>query len=187
MNAALALATIEVLQNKIPVSEENIRAGLQSVTWPGRLQLITLPDNRRILLDGAHNVAGAKVLREALEKNSPATKQTLILGVLQDKDWPQICRNACTFGRANFHRARLQRAHGQFGSTGSGLSRGKSVSRNFYLRFFMRRVGEKSTNDDFAVITGSLYLVGEALELLGFSPATGCERALNEWRAAPAS
>ena len=35
--------------------------------------------------------------------------------------------------------------------------------------------------DDFIVITGSLYLVGEALELLGLSPAGGGERRLNEW------
>ena len=115
LNAALALATVEVLQNKIPVNEENIRTGLQSVDWPGRLQWVTLPNGRRILLDGAHNVAGAKVLREALENifstgrdarparpvevsppnsDEPAARPyqiTLILGVLQDKDWRQIC------------------------------------------------------------------------------------------------
>ena len=41
------------------------------------------------------------------------------------------------------------------------------------------------TLEPIIVITGSLYLVGEALELLGFSPATGSERMLNEWRAEP--
>ena len=39
-----------------------------------------------------------------------------------------------------------------------------------------------ATNDPFVLITGSLYLVGEAMELLGLSPATsGSERGLNEW------
>ena len=37
---------------------------------------------------------------------------------------------------------------------------------------------------DFIVITGSLYLVGEALELLGLSPAAASERGLNEWTGA---
>jgi folylpolyglutamate synthase/dihydropteroate synthase len=37
--------------------------------------------------------------------------------------------------------------------------------------------------EPFVVITGSLYLVGEALELLGFSPVGGGERGLNEWQA----
>ena len=44
---------------------------------------------------------------------------------------------------------------------------------------------KKSEGDEFTVITGSLYLVGEALELLGLTPATGGERALNEWQTAP--
>jgi folylpolyglutamate synthase/dihydropteroate synthase len=39
----------------------------------------------------------------------------------------------------------------------------------------------KISSDNFIVITGSLYLVGEALELLGLSPATKSERELNEW------
>ena len=47
----------------------------------------------------------------------------------------------------------------------------------------------KSEGDAFVVITGSLYIVGEALELFGHSPAGGSERGLNEWAAAarPAS
>ena len=113
LNAALALATVETLQSKIPVSDAAIRAGLETVNWPGRLQLVTLPNGRRILLDGAHNVAGAKALREALSNWSSSfslsggtlkrelqragsetgapQKCTLILGVLQDKDWRHIC------------------------------------------------------------------------------------------------
>ena len=40
LNAALALATVEVLQPQIPVTAAQIRDGLASVNWPGRLQLI---------------------------------------------------------------------------------------------------------------------------------------------------
>src|ERR1700722_1907110 len=61
INAALALATVEVLQTQILVNEEKIREGLQNVNWPGRLQLIERPDGQKFLLDGAHNVASAKV------------------------------------------------------------------------------------------------------------------------------
>jgi hypothetical protein len=48
---------------------------------------------------------------------------------------------------------------------------------------------KNSANEEFVVITGSLYLVGEALELLGLSPAAESERGLNEWSVAaqPAS
>ncbi|PYJ57285.1 MAG: hypothetical protein DME24_19665 [Verrucomicrobia bacterium] len=41
---------------------------------------------------------------------------------------------------------------------------------------------KQAANDPFVVVTGSLYLVGEAMEWLGLSPATsGSERELNEW------
>ena len=91
LNAALALATVQALQSKIPVNGVAIRTGLESVNWPGRLQLVTRPSGQKILLDGAHNVAGAKALRETLKKDFPAAKRMLVLGVLQDKDWRQIC------------------------------------------------------------------------------------------------
>src|SRR6202044_751775 len=74
INATLALTTVEVLQNKIPINEEKIHEGLANINWPGRLQLIEKPDGQKFLLDGAHNVASAKVLCEALEKIFPAKK-----------------------------------------------------------------------------------------------------------------
>ena len=53
------------------------------------------------------------------------------------------------------------------------------------VRDSLRMALEKIPANDPVVITGSLYLVGEALELLGFSPAAGGERELNEWQADP--
>ena len=91
INATLALATVQVLQKQIPVAEEQIRAGLARVNWPGRLQLIEKPDGKKILLDGAHNEAGVRALGAELAKISAKSKRTLILGVLQDKDWRRIC------------------------------------------------------------------------------------------------
>jgi hypothetical protein len=44
---------------------------------------------------------------------------------------------------------------------------------------------DQAANDRFVVVTGSLYLVGEALESFGLSPAASDERALNEWSACP--
>ena len=77
-NAALAVATVEMLQNQIPVTVEQIRDGLASVSWPGRLQLITRPGGQKILLDGAHNVAGAETLRATLlECRSPGRQEPI--------------------------------------------------------------------------------------------------------------
>jgi dihydrofolate synthase/folylpolyglutamate synthase len=68
------------------VGETAIRSGLTRARWPGRLQMVA--DRPRILLDGAHNPAGAQALATFLaEHRSPLNRLILVFGVLQDKDW----------------------------------------------------------------------------------------------------
>jgi len=186
LNAALALATVEALQNKIPVSKENIRAGLSKVNWPGRLQLVARPSGQKLLLDGAHNVAGAKVLREALEKNSPATKRTLILGVLQDKDWQRICGILAPLASRIFTVPVSSERSANPGQLAASC-RTANLSAEISACDSLRGALEKIPDNDSVVITGSLYLVGEALELLGLFPVNTNERGLNEWTATPSA
>ncbi len=231
LNATLALATVQALQNNIPVSEAAIRTGLETVNWPGRLQLVTLPNGQRILLDGAHNVAGAKVLRETLSRWSSSFslsggtlkrelqradlvlgapgKITLILGVLQDKDWRHICETLAPMAERIFtvpvasertadarELAAACRAANPAAETAVCDSLGEALKGLHCLS--VRGIGRADpalrdldarqrvpASGPLIVVTGSLYLVGEALELLGLSPATGDERALNEWSAHP--
>jgi len=179
-NAALALATVEVLYKQIPVPEEKIRAGLASVNWPGRLQLVEKPNGRKILLDGAHNVAGAETLRAALEKNFAGGKPVLIFGALADKNWPSICRLLAPLAAKIFtvpvssERTADPRSLAEaFHFTGSAVE--TTAFEN------LADALEASKDAPFVVISGSLYLVGEALELMGLSPAAAGERGLNEW------
>ncbi len=186
LNAALALATVEVLQKQIPVSEERIRDGLANVNWPGRLQLIEKPDGQKILLDGAHNIAGAKVLREALEKNFPTKERALILGILQDKDWRQICEILAPLaGKIFVVPVASERTANpkELAETCRAANPAAEIFVCDSLSEALEKTGSRgrSPHQNFIVITGSLYLVGEALELLGFSPAAENERALNEW------
>jgi dihydrofolate synthase/folylpolyglutamate synthase len=184
LNATLALATVEMLQNQIPVSVAAIRAGLKTVQWPGRLQMIQTRSGQKILLDGAHNVAGAKVLLSALEKNSPAARQTLVLGVLRDKDWPQICRTLAPLAARIFTvPVASERAAGA--RELAAACRAANPAAEIAACDSLCMALDQAVNDRFVVVTGSLYLVGEALELLGLSPATGGERALNEWSVRP--
>jgi dihydrofolate synthase/folylpolyglutamate synthase len=184
LNAALALATVETLQRKIPVSAAAIRTGLETVQWPGRLQLVQTESGQAILLDGAHNVAGAKALLSALEKNFTAARRTLILGVLQDKDWRHICETLAPMaGRIFTVPVASERA-----ADARELAvacRAANPAAEIAACDSLRRALDLAASDRFVVVTGSLYLVGEALELLGLSPATGDERALNEWSAHP--
>jgi dihydrofolate synthase/folylpolyglutamate synthase len=186
INTALALATVEVLQNCIPVAEEKIRAGLANVSWPGRLQQVVLPVGQRFLLDGAHNVAGAKALRAALEKNFPAQKRTLVLGVLQDKDWQHICETLAPLASWVFT-VPVSSERSTNPNELAAACRAANPSAEIFACHSLREVLGKIARDDFVVIAGSLYLVGEALELFGLSPAARDERGLNEWTATPSA
>jgi dihydrofolate synthase/folylpolyglutamate synthase len=181
-NAGLALATVEVLQKQIPVPEENIRAGLAGVNWPGRLQLLERPGGGKILLDGAHNVAGAETLRATLENDFASAKPVIIFGALADKNWPAICRLLAPLaaeiftvpvasGRTADARELAAAFHSARPATPASARRNLSDALN------------ACKDKPFVVITGSLYLVGEVLEQLGLSPADGGERGLNEWNA----
>jgi dihydrofolate synthase/folylpolyglutamate synthase len=179
-NAALALATVEILQNQIPVSEKQIRDGLQNVNWPGRLQLIEKPNGQKILLDGAHNLAGVETLRAALEKNFADVRPTLIFGALADKDWAGICRVLAPLASKIFT---VRVASNRTADAGelAGVFHAANPAATITAWDNLAGALNASKDEPFVVITGSLYLIGEALERLGFSPASMEERGLNEW------
>jgi dihydrofolate synthase / folylpolyglutamate synthase len=65
-----------------------IAQGAAACRWPGRLEPIAIPGGRRVLLDAAHNAAGAAVLAEFLDRlNQPVD---LLFGVLADKDYVEM-------------------------------------------------------------------------------------------------
>lgn len=85
LNAACALAALEILEEKgFSISEYAVRKGLQGVFWPGRLECIS--KKPLIVLDCAHNPAGAAVLRDALENRFNYKRLFLVLGIMADKD-----------------------------------------------------------------------------------------------------
>ncbi|MGH7990136.1 MAG: bifunctional folylpolyglutamate synthase/dihydrofolate synthase, partial [Limisphaerales bacterium] len=194
INAALALATVKILQKQIPVSEEQIRAGLQKVNWPGRLQLVQKPNGQKFLLDGAHNVAGASVLRATIEKNFPGEKnRALILGILQDKDWRQICEILAPLAE-NIFAVPVASERSANPHELAKVCHAANPAAEIFICDSLKEAFEKTGSrgrsprqENFIFITGSLYLVGEALEILKLSPIEKNERALNEWSATPSA
>jgi dihydrofolate synthase/folylpolyglutamate synthase len=79
-NALLAVAAARALD----VPEAAIRAGLARVRWPGRFEV--LGREPRLVLDGAHNPAGARALAASLRELFPGAAITLVVGVARDKD-----------------------------------------------------------------------------------------------------
>jgi len=178
-NAALALATVDILQKQIPVSKSQMMAGLKNVQWPGRLQLVER-GGRKFLLDGAHNVAGVTALREAIGNSFASVKKTLVLGILEDKDWRPICEMLAPLADTIITVAVSS-------NRTANPEKLADICRTFNPRAEISAYGslaeavEKAPIGNLTVITGSLYLVGEALELLGCFPSATSERGLNEW------
>ncbi|MDD2273148.1 MAG: bifunctional folylpolyglutamate synthase/dihydrofolate synthase [Desulfuromonadaceae bacterium] len=87
-NAAVALAAAEALKaGGTNISSSALRDGIAKAYWPGRMELI--PGTPPLLLDGAHNPAGAVALAEALQEYS-YSRLIMVTGVCEDKDFEQI-------------------------------------------------------------------------------------------------
>jgi dihydrofolate synthase / folylpolyglutamate synthase len=85
-NAALAVAAAELLPPPFRPSMEDVRDGIASVAWPGRMQVERIA-GRTWIFDVAHNVAGVNALLAALDEIDPPHPRTVLVGVLGDKDW----------------------------------------------------------------------------------------------------
>jgi dihydrofolate synthase/folylpolyglutamate synthase len=84
-NIALAVAVVEHLQMLgVFVADRDIGNGITHTLNPGRMEIIS--ENPMLLLDGAHNPTGIKMLKESLEHDFSYHRLILILGILADKD-----------------------------------------------------------------------------------------------------
>ncbi len=84
LNAAVAVAAIGALDSSIP--EDVIARALRSVAWPARFQIW----DERIVIDGAHNPAGARALVQTWREQFRDENATVVLGVLRDKEVAEI-------------------------------------------------------------------------------------------------
>ncbi|MBQ8639074.1 MAG: bifunctional folylpolyglutamate synthase/dihydrofolate synthase [Lachnospiraceae bacterium] len=88
-NMAVALEVLEELKRQGYVFEESaVRTGWEQMTWHGRFEIIS--KNPLILLDGAHNPAGAAALSASLDHRFHDRRKTFVMGVLADKDYSKM-------------------------------------------------------------------------------------------------
>ncbi|SAL69914.1 bifunctional folylpolyglutamate synthase/ dihydrofolate synthase [Caballeronia peredens] len=84
INTAAALAALEALRDRLPVSAQDIRLGLANVELPGRFQV--LPGKPQIILDVAHNPHAAAVLAQNLGNMGYFPYTYAVFGAMRDKD-----------------------------------------------------------------------------------------------------
>jgi dihydrofolate synthase/folylpolyglutamate synthase len=89
-NAAVAVALAETLaEDGFQISRANVIAGLETARHAGRLEYDTSREPH-VLLDGAHNPAGARALREYLDEFVAPREVTLVFGAMRDKALAEI-------------------------------------------------------------------------------------------------
>jgi dihydrofolate synthase/folylpolyglutamate synthase len=147
------------------VSTQAMMEGVRVVDWPGRLERVS--SSPRVILDGAHNPAGALALRESLEKEFRFQRLTLLIGILKEKDINGILHTLAPLAdhiilsRSGNERAApaalLQKALGK---------NGKKAEIVEDLREAVTRGLSLTGREDLLCITGSLYMVGEAKAFL---------------------
>lgn len=162
-NAKVAILLAEILQEYFPITKENIIDGLESARHPGRLEF-----RGRYLFDGAHNIGGAKALREFLDEfvDRPIT---VIFGTMRDKDVYEIAE--ILFPKAELliltapENTRALSAGEIAKSVPADFDRDRVVITPS-VAVALRKAVELSPADNLILITGSLYLVGEAQQIL---------------------
>jgi len=166
-NAATALGAMEVLEELgYTVSTQAMMEGLRAVEWPGRLESVS--SSPRVILDGAHNPAGALVLRESLEQEFRFRHLILLIGILKEKDIQGILHTLAPLAdHIILSQPRVERA-------ASVASLREALGQNGTKAEIVEDLHEAITRgisltgeEDLLCITGSLYTVGEAKAFLG--------------------
>jgi len=161
-NAALCVAALEQLRLQgVAVDLEAVRRGLTHTRWPGRMEWVQ-SGHSRYLLDGAHNPNGARALARALP---PASRFTLIFGLLDQKDPRELLAPLAP----HVERLILTRPRNPRAMDPSDLQRrlGATIQQPIQCAPTLPRALELAAQAaDPVLVTGSLYLVGQAHELL---------------------
>jgi dihydrofolate synthase/folylpolyglutamate synthase len=166
-NAAVAFGILRSLQYRNQtVPDDAVRQGFRSVNWCGRFQVVS--QNPLTVLDGAHNDYSAYRLKKAAEALFPGRPQILVLGISANKDLSGIVTNLARDTKAVIiTKARHSRAAAPE-AIKLELSRlGIAAIETDHLETALERARELAAEQDMIIVTGSLFLVGEALELMG--------------------
>ena len=159
-NAALAVQAIDHARLDVPL--DAITRGLATVAWPGRFQQC----DGRIIIDGAHNPAGARCLVRTWRDAFGDAKATLVLGVLQDKNLRGICETLLPIASRVIAVA-MQNPRGISADELCEIVRGLAPNFPCAPSASLRHAIDCAhTFPDPILVAGSLFLAGETLAFL---------------------
>jgi dihydrofolate synthase/folylpolyglutamate synthase len=168
-NLAVAIAAVEAFLGggEVPIADDVLRSAVADLSSPGRLQLVRTEP--QLLLDGAHNPAGAKILAVSLKSEFSEKPLVGLIAVLSDKDVAGVfselagCFERIVVTESSSNRSleisKLEPiAIEQSGTkteamaeVSQALERARTIAREI---------------DGMVVVTGSISLVGDVLQIL---------------------
>lgn len=161
-NATAALAALTLLQRegKIQLTDEAMLAGFAKAKQIGRFEI--METEPYVILDGAHNPDGSRVLKQAMEKHFAGKKILMVTGILADKDIDEVFENFTDITKDfvvtepnNPRKMHAEELAAQISAKGGNcIIKAEPAEAVNYAR---------SQNGEYDVIlfTGSLYLIGE--------------------------
>lgn len=199
-NAATAIKACRLfLRDLIDSSDlpQLIREALMDVSWPGRLQWIC--HSPAILIDGAHNPEASGTLANFIGSHLKTNRIVLVIGVMSDKDAVGILSHLLplvhnvVFTSANYERAmpskslaEIARSLGFYNfeisdSVADGIDRalsfiGSELTVKSLHRLILKIREPVRPKEPVIIITGSFYVLGEALEAMGLRAVMGSLR-----------
>jgi len=169
-NTATAVAALEVLVSRgFDISSQDIAQGLAKVKWPGRFQI--LQHSPIVLVDGAHNVASIKRLVENVKAYFSYERALLIFGVSCDKDIPGIVRELVSLSPQVIvtHTSHPRAASPSVIATEFvKMGVNSKITENIPQALFQAL--SLASEQDLICVTGSLFVVAEALDYFSKVP-----------------
>jgi dihydrofolate synthase / folylpolyglutamate synthase len=171
-NVALAIAAAEELaQFGFKVTPKQIEQGIRETHWPGRFQVLSpsaATHQREMVLDVAHNPAGAWALRSALSESFSGRELTFVFAAMRDKPLQEIAE--ILFPLAD--QVVVTRVANPRAATPSELLQAASrtgvpLYAEETVPAALAQAREVSKPEGVIVVTGSIFLVGEAMTLMG--------------------
>jgi len=169
-NVALAIAAAEELSHRgFAITADSIEHGIRETHWPGRFQVISpVKGAPEYVLDVAHNPAGAWALRSTLSGAYENRSLTFVFGAMRDKAIGEIAEILFPLAErviatpadnprsATSGEIREAAAH-----TSVAIERAPNVAAA------LERARVLAGSNGVVVVTGSIYIVGEAMQSLG--------------------
>ena len=171
-NVALAIGAGEELSKQgFPVTAESIEHGIRETRWPGRFQIVPASGPApQYVFDVAHNPAGAWALRSTLSNAYEDRRLIFAFGAMRDKAISEMCEilfplaeRVISTNAENPRSATPQEIRDAAHRTHAEIELSRDVPSA------LARAKEIADADGIIVITGSIYVVGEAMRTLGVS------------------